>query len=91
MGRNGAVWGVMGPYGAVWGNNPPPPHSAIVEAAVTEAPFVEQLRALDAKMAAVKELQFHDTAACGDVQHVLQRLKDKVCPIAPHSDPWSAP
>ena len=52
---------------------------------MTEAPFVEQLRALDAKMAAVKELQFHDTAACGDVQHVLQRLKDKVCPIAPHS------
>lgn len=56
---------------------PPDMISAIVEAAVTEAPFVEQLRALDAKMAAVKELQFHDTAACGDVQHVLQRLKDK--------------
>ena len=76
----------MGPCGVITPPTPnPPPHSAIVEAAVTEAPFVEQLRALDAKMAAVKELQFHDTAACGDVQHVLQRLKDKVCPIAPHS------
>ena len=78
MGPTGFLWVVwvcVGFYGAA-----PQPRSAIVEAAVTEPPFLEQLRALDAKMAAVKELAFHETAACADVQHVLQRLKDKVGP-----------
>uniref|UniRef100_A0A674G805 Vacuolar protein sorting-associated protein 52 homolog n=1 Tax=Taeniopygia guttata TaxID=59729 RepID=A0A674G805_TAEGU len=49
----------------------------ILEAPVTSPEFLEQLRALDAQIGAVKEESFRDTVACADVQHVLDKLRIK--------------
>ncbi|XP_076413378.1 vacuolar protein sorting-associated protein 52 homolog isoform X2 [Peromyscus maniculatus bairdii] len=51
--------------------------TAILEAPVTEARFLEQLQELDAKAAAVREQEARGTAACADVRGVLDRLRVK--------------
>ncbi|XP_077645045.1 vacuolar protein sorting-associated protein 52 homolog [Lonchura striata] len=56
---------------------PPEMISVILEAPVTSPEFLEQLRALDAQIGAVKEEAFRDTLACADVQHVLDKLRIK--------------
>ncbi|XP_072777134.1 vacuolar protein sorting-associated protein 52 homolog isoform X2 [Taeniopygia guttata] len=56
---------------------PPDMISVILEAPVTSPEFLEQLRALDAQIGAVKEESFRDTVACADVQHVLDKLRIK--------------
>ncbi|XP_030053082.1 vacuolar protein sorting-associated protein 52 homolog [Microcaecilia unicolor] len=51
--------------------------SVILETAVTEQSFLEQLHELNNKINYVKEQSFRETMACADVQDTLDRLKIK--------------
>ncbi|XP_029441038.1 vacuolar protein sorting-associated protein 52 homolog [Rhinatrema bivittatum] len=51
--------------------------NVILETAVTEQGFLEQLHELNNKINYVKEQSFRETMACADVQDILDRLKVK--------------
>ncbi|XP_069097988.1 vacuolar protein sorting-associated protein 52 homolog [Pleurodeles waltl] len=51
--------------------------STILDTPVTEQDFLEQLHELNTKINYVKEQSFRETAACADVQDILDRLKIK--------------
>ena len=50
----------------------------ILDTPVTERAFLEQLHELNHKINFVKQHAYHDTAACKDVQEVVEKLKFKV-------------
>ncbi|KAJ8377885.1 hypothetical protein AAFF_G00250360 [Aldrovandia affinis] len=51
--------------------------SVILECAVTEQEFLEQLHELNNKINFAKELSFRETLACSDIQDIVDRLKIK--------------
>ncbi|KAJ8335270.1 hypothetical protein SKAU_G00409090 [Synaphobranchus kaupii] len=51
--------------------------SVILESAVTEQEFLEQLHELNNKINFAKELSFRETLACSDIQDIVDRLKIK--------------
>nr|XP_061808485.1 vacuolar protein sorting-associated protein 52 homolog isoform X2 [Nerophis lumbriciformis] len=51
--------------------------STILNSAVTEQEFVEQLHELNNKINLAKELSFRETLACSDIQDIVDRLKIK--------------
>jgi non-homologous end joining protein Ku len=53
-------------------------HSHILETAVTEDEFKEQLHELNHKINFAKEQAFRDARAVGDVKDILEKLKVKV-------------
>ena len=53
--------------------------SHILEIAVTEREFLEQLHELNHKINFVKEQSFKDAKSCQDVKDILEKLKIKVC------------
>ena len=50
----------------------------MLEAAVTERQFLEQLHELNHKIRFVKEQAFKDALSCRDVEDILEKLKLKV-------------
>ena len=52
--------------------------SHILETAVTEREFLEQLHELNHKINFVKEQSFKDAKSCQDVKDILDKLKIKV-------------
>ena len=52
--------------------------SHILNTPVTERAFLEQLHELNHKINFVKQHSYNDTAACRDVQDVVEKLKFKV-------------
>ena len=54
------------------------PRSHILETAVTEREFLEQLHELNHKINFVKEQSFKDAKSCQDVKDILDKLKIKV-------------
>jgi dTDP-D-glucose 4,6-dehydratase len=56
--------------------------SHILDTAVTEREFVEQLHELNHKINFVKEQSFRDARACHDVRDILEKLRWKVSTIA---------
>ena len=57
---------------------PPLYCSHILETAVTEREFLEQLHELNHKINFVKEQSFKDAKSCQDVKDILEKLKIKV-------------
>lgn len=53
-------------------------YSHILDTAVTEREFVEQLHELNHKINFVKEQSFRDARACHDVRDILDKLRWKV-------------
>ncbi|XP_061616235.1 vacuolar protein sorting-associated protein 52 homolog isoform X2 [Phyllopteryx taeniolatus] len=51
--------------------------STILDSAVTEQDFLEQLHELNNKINLAKELSFRETLACADIQDIVDRLKVK--------------
>jgi len=51
----------------------------ILDTAVTEREFLEQLHELNHKINFVKEQSFRDAHSCLDVKDILDKLKIKVC------------
>ncbi|XP_061520368.1 vacuolar protein sorting-associated protein 52 homolog [Phycodurus eques] len=51
--------------------------STILDCAVTEQDFLEQLHELNNKINLAKELSFRETLACADIQDIVDRLKVK--------------